>query len=36
MLLVPVPTPKELAGLARGAEARDYRDRSSRLTAGTT
>jgi AbrB family looped-hinge helix DNA binding protein len=31
MLLVPVPTPEELAGLARGAKAKDYRDRSNRF-----
>ena len=31
MLLVPVPTQQQLAGLARGAKATDYRDRSSRV-----
>jgi AbrB family looped-hinge helix DNA binding protein len=30
VLLVPVPKREELGGLARGAEARDYRDRSDR------
>ena len=28
MLLVPVPKREELAGLARGARPRDYRDRA--------
>ena len=31
VLLVPVPTPQELAGLARGAQAKDYRDRTDRV-----
>jgi AbrB family looped-hinge helix DNA binding protein len=31
MLLVPVPDAKELAGLARGAKAKGYRDRSDRV-----
>jgi AbrB family looped-hinge helix DNA binding protein len=31
MLLVPVPTRDELAGLARGARPRAYRDRTDRL-----
>jgi hypothetical protein len=31
MLLVPVPTPEELAGLARGAKPKGYRDRTSRV-----
>ncbi len=31
VLLVPVPTPQELAGLARGARAKDYRDRTDRV-----
>lgn len=31
VLLVPVPTPQELAGLARGAQATDYRDRTDRV-----
>lgn len=31
MLLVPVPTREELAGLARGAKPRNYRDRTSRV-----
>ena len=31
VLLVPVPQPQELAGLARGAKARGYRDRSDRV-----
>ena len=31
VLLVPVPQPQELAGLARGAKARHYRDRSDRV-----
>ncbi len=30
MLLVPVPRLEELAGLARGARPKDYRDRVSR------
>jgi AbrB family looped-hinge helix DNA binding protein len=30
MLLVPVPPLEELAGMARGAKAQDYRDRTSR------
>ena len=28
---VPVPTPQALAGLARGAQAKDYRDRTDRV-----
>lgn len=31
MLLVPVPKREELAGLARGAKAKGYRDRSDRV-----
>jgi len=31
VLLVPVPTPQELAGLARGARATDDRDRTDRV-----
>lgn len=31
VLLVPVPTPDELAGLARGARAEGYRDRADRV-----
>lgn len=31
MLLVPVPKPEELAGLARGANPGGYRDRSGRV-----
>ncbi|MGH7044007.1 MAG: AbrB/MazE/SpoVT family DNA-binding domain-containing protein [Acetobacteraceae bacterium] len=31
VLLVPVPTPEELTGLARGARAEDYRDRTGRI-----
>ena len=31
MLLVPVPKREELAGLARGARPRDYRDRADRV-----
>ena len=31
VLLVPVPKPSELVGLARGAKAKDYRDRSDRV-----
>jgi len=31
MLLVPVPEAGELAGLARGAKAQGYRDRSDRF-----
>ena len=30
ILLVPVPTLEELAGLARGAKPENYRDRTSR------
>lgn len=30
VLLVPVPKPEDLAGLARGAKAEAYRDRSDR------
>ena len=31
MLLVPVPKREELAGLARGARPKDYRDRTDRV-----
>ena len=31
MLLVPVPTREELAGLARGAKPKDYRDQADRF-----
>ena len=31
VLLVPVPKPEALAGLARGASASGYRDRSDRV-----
>ncbi len=31
LLLVPVPPREALAGLARGAKAKDYRDRSDRV-----
>ena len=31
VLLVPVPARDELAGIARGAKARGYRDRDDRL-----
>jgi len=31
VLLVPVPKPEDLAGLARGARAEDYRDRTGRV-----
>ncbi len=31
MMLVPVPTLEELAGLARGAKPEDYRDRTDRV-----
>ncbi|UXN59308.1 AbrB/MazE/SpoVT family DNA-binding domain-containing protein [Phyllobacterium zundukense] len=31
VLLVPVPKPDELAGIAKGAEATDYRDRKDRF-----
>jgi len=31
LLLVPVPKREELAGLARGAKAKGYRDRSDRV-----
>jgi AbrB family looped-hinge helix DNA binding protein len=31
MLLVPVPKLDDLAGMARGAKPRDYRDRTSRV-----
>jgi AbrB family looped-hinge helix DNA binding protein len=31
VLLVPVPTREDLAGLARGARPRDYRDRTDRV-----
>jgi len=30
VLLVPVPKPGQLAGLARGSDPRDYRDRADR------
>lgn len=31
VLLVPVPTPEDLAGLARGARPEGYRDRADRV-----
>jgi AbrB family looped-hinge helix DNA binding protein len=31
VLLVPVPKPEDLAGLARGAKPEDYRDRTDRF-----
>ncbi|CAN7313839.1 AbrB/MazE/SpoVT family DNA-binding domain-containing protein [Phyllobacterium sp. LjRoot231] len=31
VLLVPVPKPDELAGIAEGANAKDYRDRKDRF-----
>jgi AbrB family looped-hinge helix DNA binding protein len=31
VLLVPVPKPEELAGLARGAKRHTYRDRADRV-----
>lgn len=31
VLLVPVPKPDELAGIAKGAKATDYRDRKDRF-----
>jgi len=31
VMLVPVPEPADLAGIARGARAEDYRDRNDRL-----
>ena len=31
VLLVPVPKPEELAGLARGAKRHAYRDRADRI-----
>lgn len=31
MLLVPVPKPHELAGMARGANPKGYRDRTDRV-----
>ena len=31
VMLVPVPTLEELAGLARGAKREDYRDRTDRV-----
>ena len=31
VLLVPVPKPEDLAGLARGAKAESYRDRTERV-----
>jgi AbrB family looped-hinge helix DNA binding protein len=31
VLLVPVPTREDLAGLARSAKPRDYRDRTDRV-----
>jgi AbrB family looped-hinge helix DNA binding protein len=31
VLLVPVPKPAELAGIAKGAKARAYRDRKDRF-----
>lgn len=30
VLLVPVPKAKQLAGIAKGAKAKDYRDRADR------
>jgi len=30
VMLVPVPRPEDLAGLARGASPKDYRDRKDR------
>ncbi len=31
VLLVPVPAPADLAGIAKGAKAKDYRDRKDRV-----
>lgn len=31
VLIVPVPKPEDLAGIARGAKAEGYRDRSDRI-----
>ncbi|MGH7100430.1 MAG: AbrB/MazE/SpoVT family DNA-binding domain-containing protein [Stellaceae bacterium] len=31
VLLVPVPKPEDLAGMARGAKAENYRDRADRV-----
>lgn len=31
VLLVPVPEPADLAGIAKGARAKDYRDRKDRV-----
>jgi AbrB family looped-hinge helix DNA binding protein len=31
LLLVPVPKPEDLAGLARGAKPENYRDRTDRV-----
>lgn len=31
VLIVPVPKPEDLAGIARGAKAEGYRDRSERV-----
>jgi AbrB family looped-hinge helix DNA binding protein len=31
MMLVPVPAPEDLAGMARGADPKDYRDRTGRV-----
>jgi AbrB family looped-hinge helix DNA binding protein len=31
VLLVPVPKSRDLAGIAKGAKAKDYRDRSDRF-----
>ena len=31
VMLVPVPKPDELAGIARGAKAKGYRDRDDRV-----
>jgi AbrB family looped-hinge helix DNA binding protein len=31
VLLVPVPKPEDLAGMARGAKPLDYRDRADRV-----
>jgi AbrB family looped-hinge helix DNA binding protein len=31
VLLIPVPKPSDLAGIAKGAKARNYRDRQDRF-----
>jgi bifunctional DNA-binding transcriptional regulator/antitoxin component of YhaV-PrlF toxin-antitoxin module len=36
MLLVPVPKPNELAGMARGASPKGYRDRTDRALCGSS